>query len=152
MEIRNAKITDVPTIHQLINYYAELDRMLFRDKAEIYENLQTFAVAVDNNQVVGCCSLQIIWHDLAEIKSLAVSNDCKSKGVGRALVNAALETAAKLCVGRVFALTLECGFFEKLGFEKLDKDSLPMKVWRDCAKCAKQQNCDEFAYIKTIRL
>jgi len=150
MEIRNAKITDVPMIHQLINYYAELDRMLFREKADIYENLQSFAVAVDGGDVVGCCSLQIIWEDLAEIKSLAVDVNCKSKGIGSGLVEAAIERAAELEIERVFALTLERGFFEKLGFEKLDKDLLPMKAWRDCARCAKQENCDEFAYIMKL--
>jgi len=32
----------------------------------------------------------------------------------------------------------------------ISKDSLPMKVWSDCAKCPKQQNCDEIAVIIDI--
>jgi len=72
MKVRSAKISDVKAIYALINSYAERDKMLFRSMADIYENLQAFTVAELNGNVVGCCALQIIWSDLAEIKSLAV--------------------------------------------------------------------------------
>ncbi|MHC4639236.1 MAG: GNAT family N-acetyltransferase, partial [Planctomycetota bacterium] len=72
MKVRNAKITDAKAIYALISSYAEQDKMLFRSLADIYENLQTFTVVELNGNVVGCCSLQVIWSDLAEIKSLAV--------------------------------------------------------------------------------
>jgi amino-acid N-acetyltransferase len=150
MNIRSAKISDAKAIYSLINSYAEQDKMLFRSMADIYENLQAFAVAELNGRVVGCCALQIIWSDLAEIKSLAVDEGHKNQGVGKSLVAAVLERAAQLDLPKVFALTLDPAFFEKLGFEVVEKDSLPMKVWSDCAKCPKQQNCDETAVIKTI--
>lgn len=150
MKVRNAKIGDVEAIHSLITTYAERDRMLFRSKADIYENLQSFMIVDSNDGVVGCCALQIIWSDLAEIKSLAVDKHKLSFGVGKMLVNSALDQAARLAVQRVFALTLEPDFFEKLGFEIIEKDDLPMKVWSDCAKCSKRENCDEIAVVKTI--
>lgn len=150
METRNAKITDAKAIYSLINYYAEQDKMLFRSMADIYENLQSFIVAESNSNIAGCCALQIIWSDLAEIKSLAVDEANSNKGIGKLLVNAALERASQLGVPQVFALTLYPDFFKKAGFELIQMDKLPMKVWRDCAKCSKQQNCDETAVIKTI--
>ena len=124
--------------------------MLFRSLAEIYENLQSFLVAELDGRIVGCCALQIIWADLAEIKSLAVETASISRGVGRLLVSEAIAKASRLGLVRIFALTLEPTFFEKQGFEIIAMDSLPMKVWSDCAKCPKQQNCDEIAVIKTI--
>ena len=150
MEVRSAKISDVEAICSLINCYAERDEMLFRSKADIYENLQAFIVAELNGSVVGCCALQIVWSDLAEIKSLAVDEANKGLGVGKAIVDAAIEQARKLGLQRVFALTLTPDFFEKLGFEIIEKDALPMKVWSDCARCPKQQNCDETAVIKIV--
>ncbi|MFQ6034614.1 MAG: N-acetyltransferase [Sedimentisphaerales bacterium] len=150
MRVRKAKILDVEAIYSLINYYAERDRMLFRSKADIYENLQSFLAAELDGKVVGCCALQIIWSDLAEIKSLAVDQANKDKGIGKMLVAAAIEQARQLGLPRIFALTLDPAFFERLGFEIVEKDSLPMKVWKDCAKCSKQQNCDEIAVIKTV--
>ncbi len=151
MEVRDAKIADVGVVCSLINYYAEHDKMLFRSMADIYENLQTFLVAEADGKVVGCCALEVVWSDLAEIKSLAVDHENKDKGIGRILVSTALDRARRLGVPKVFALTLETDFFERLGFARVDRDSLPMKVWSDCARCPKQQNCDEIAVIKQLQ-
>ncbi len=150
MKVRNAKIADAKAICSLISNYAERDRMLPRSMPDIYENLQAFTVVELNGNVVGCCALAIIWADLAEIKSLAVDEAKKGSGVGKVLVNTALERARQLGLARIFALTLNPDFFEKLGFHIIEKDSLPMKVWKDCAKCPKQQNCDEIAVINTL--
>ena len=145
MKVRSAKITDAKAIHALISSYAELDRMLFRSMADIYEKLQTFIVAELDGVVAGCCAMEVIWSDLAEIKSLAVDQENRGKGIGKMLVAAALERAAALGVPKVFALTLEPDFFLRLGFKIVSMDELPMKVWSDCARCTKQQNCDETA-------
>ena len=150
MEIRSAKISDVKAIHTLVSSYAERDRMLFCTMADIYEKLQTFSVAEADGSVVGCCALEVIWSNLAEIKSLAVDQTQKEKGIGRMLVTAAIEQAVRLGVPKVFALTLEPDFFKKLSFEVVEKEALPMKVWSDCAKCSKQENCDEIAVVKEV--
>lgn len=150
MEIREAKIPDVEAICSLITSHAELDKMLFRSKADIYENLQSFLVAEIDGNIVGCCALQVVWAELAEIKSLAVDENFAGRGIGRGLVCSAVEKARHLGLGRVFALTLEESFFEKSGFKKVDKDTLPMKVWTDCARCPKQDNCDEIAVLLTL--
>jgi amino-acid N-acetyltransferase len=150
MNVRCAKISDVKAINALISSYAELDRMLFRSLADIYENLQTFTVVELDGKVIGCCALEIIWADLAEIKSLAVDAANKGKGAGKMLVADVMKKAAQLGVPKVFALTMEPDFFIKLGFNMVEKDKLPMKVWSDCARCTKQQNCDETAVIKEV--
>ena len=150
MNVRNARISDVQAIHALISSYAERDRMLFRSMSDVYESLQTFIVAELDGDVVGCCGLEVIWSDLAEIKSLAVDGTKKAMGIGKMMVTAALEQAAALGVPRVFALTLEPAFFQKLSFEVVEKEALPMKVWSDCARCPKQQHCDEIAVIKNL--
>ena len=148
MTIRQANVHDVQAIHSIICDSAEHDRMLFRSLADIYENLQTFLVAQSETRITGCCALEVVWADLAEIKSLAVDNAVRGQGVGRALVEKALDQARALAVPRIFALTMEQRFFEKLGFTAVAKDELPMKVWRDCARCPKQQECDEIAVIR----
>jgi amino-acid N-acetyltransferase len=150
VKVRRAKISDAKVICSLINYYAEHDKMLFRPLAEIYENLQTFLVAEEEHKTIGCCALEVIWSDLAEIKSLAIEASNRGQGVGTALVQAALEQARYLGVPRVFALTLEPRFFERVGFAVIRKEDLPMKVWSDCAKCPKQTQCDEVAVVRTL--
>ncbi|MFA5291753.1 MAG: N-acetyltransferase [Phycisphaerae bacterium] len=151
MKVRNATVNDVEAIYSLISHNAQFDKMLFRSRAYIFDNLQLFSVAEVHNQVIGCCALAVIWSDLAEIKSLAVAEEYQNKGIGRALVEKAVEQAKNLGVKKVFALTLVPKFFEKYGFAVVDKKTLPMKVWSDCAKCTKQDNCDEIAVEKEIK-
>ena len=93
MKVRSANVADVKAIHGLINAYAERDQMLFRSMADIYKNLQTFLVVELDGQVVGCCALEVIWSDLAEIKSLAVDEAHQGQGGRSMLVNAAVEQA-----------------------------------------------------------
>jgi amino-acid N-acetyltransferase len=150
MQVRDAKIKDVQAIHRLINSYAEVDRMLYASVSDIYERLLTFTVAEENGSVIGCCAMQILWENLAEIKSLAVDEAHFGKGAGKALVEGCKDKARRLGLGKVFTLTMEPAFFEKLGFVRVDMNTLPMKVWSDCANCPKQNNCDEIALECTL--
>ncbi|MHC4233012.1 MAG: N-acetyltransferase, partial [Planctomycetota bacterium] len=145
MRIRDATIEDVERIHELVNGYAELDKMLFASMSTIYENLQIFKVAELDGETVGCCALKVLWKDLAEIKSLAVDEAQFGKGIGRALVLGCVEKAKELGLKKIFTLTLEPDFFTKVGFVLVQKDTLPMKVWSDCTECPKQDHCDEIA-------
>ncbi|AQQ71652.1 Amino-acid acetyltransferase [Limihaloglobus sulfuriphilus] len=151
MIIRQAKTSDAEAINELISRYAELDKMLFRSMASIYELIQTFAVAEEDGRVLGCGALSVVWKDLAEIKSLAVAEGCQGKGIGRSIVEFCLEKARSLGIKDVFALTLEPQFFEKLGFHRVNRLELPMKVWSDCAMCPKQDNCDEIALVISLK-
>jgi amino-acid N-acetyltransferase len=145
MIARDAVIQDIKAMHALISCYAEYDRMLFCSLSDLYEQIQSFKVAEDDGQVVGCCALKVLWEDIAEVKSLAVDQRYFGKKVGSLLVKACIEKARTLGLKRVFTLTLEPVFFEKNGFKRVDRQTLPMKVWRDCAQCPKQDHCDEIA-------
>jgi len=148
--IRNARLDDVPAIHELISAHAGRGRMLFRSLANLYESLRDFKLCELDGQIVGCCSLQIIWSDLAEIKSLAVHPGFQGRGIGKALVQDLIAEAKTLHLPRIFTLTLEQEFFEKLGFQKVPMDTLPLKVWSDCVQCPKQDHCDEIALILSL--
>jgi len=165
--IRPATIHDVPRIQQIINSHAELGRMLFKSYAQLFEDLRDFAVyeldATDRpsngdgaagcghaSPIVGCVALTIIWADLAEVRSLAVDETCRGRGVGSKLVEWSVEEARRLHIRKLFALTYEQRFFEKLGFEIVPKESLPLKVWSDCVRCPKNENCDEIAVVRTL--
>ena len=141
--IRNARIDDVAAIRDLINYHAELGLMLFRSPSGMYDAIRDFTVFEEQGEIIGCCAMAVMWADLAEIRSLSVDPERQGRGVGGALVEAALEDARKLRIPRVFTLTLEEGFFARFGFDRVPKDSLPMKVWSDCIACPRQDNCDD---------
>jgi len=143
--VRKAKIKDAERIQILINEYAKLGLMLPRSIQSIYENIRDFWVYEEEGKVLGTCALTIFWSDLAEIRSLAVDREHTGRGIGTALVRRALEESKEFGIFRVFTLTYQVKFFEKLGFKVIDKEKLPQKIWRDCINCVKFPNCDETA-------
>ena len=143
--IRKARMSDVEPIHALITLFSRQELMLPRSRAELYESLRDFLVVERYGKIIGCGALSIEWDDLAEIKSLAVAREYQRRGLGRRLAKACLGEAQRLGIGRVFALTFAPAFFEHLGFERVDRESLPHKVWSDCIKCPKFPDCDELA-------
>jgi amino-acid N-acetyltransferase len=148
--IRKAKIQDIKAIQTLINSFAEKKLMLPRSLNELYENLRDFWVFVDGKKIVGCAALHISWDDLAEIKSLAVSENWQGKGIGKELISVCLKEARELGSKKVFVLTYRMKYFNRLGFKRVKHDDLPHKVWAECINCPKFPNCQEIALIKDI--
>jgi amino-acid N-acetyltransferase len=144
-KVRKARIKDAERIQFLINEYAKLGLMLPRSIQSIYENIRDFWVYEEGGRVLGACALTIFWGDLAEIRSLAVDPEHTGRGIGTALVKEALREAQEFGIPRVFTLTYQVKFFEKLGFKVIDKERLPHKIWKDCINCVKFPNCDETA-------
>jgi amino-acid N-acetyltransferase len=149
--IRKARLKDVKEMQHLIKLNSTRGEMLPRSLSELYDNIRDFFVAVRNRKVVGICALHVCWEDLGEVRSLAVDEKSRRKGVGAALVKACLEEAKLLGVERVFALTYQTEFFERLGFKRVDKSVLPHKIWTDCLKCVKFPDCDEVAVVKELQ-
>ncbi|ADU66947.1 N-acetyltransferase [Desulfurispirillum indicum] len=146
MEATKATIADVKQIHTIINRFAQEQLMLPKALSDIYETIRDFFVLRDEQgQVTACGALHVIWEDLAEIRSLAVAHGFQGQGLGSCIVSACLQEANFLGVRRIFALTYQKPFFEKMGFHEVEKSELPHKIWADCVKCAKFPECDEIA-------
>ncbi|MCP4402557.1 MAG: N-acetyltransferase [bacterium] len=148
MRIRQAKATDVNAIHELIKAHSDYQLMLPRSKYKIASRLQGFVVVEDSqNNIVGCGALTILWDDLAEIQSLSIEKESQGKGYGKKIVRLLIERANALAIPKVLTLTYQVDFFSKLGFQLIDKDSIPRKLWGECLECPKLENCDETAMI-----
>jgi len=151
--IRRATIADIPALGKIINDCAEFGLMLHRSMEFLYEHARDFHVAIDDNkEVVGVCGLGIIWGNLAEVYALAVSPSQRGKGLGKQLVMAVIAEAESLGIAKLMSLTYEQTFFEKCGFTVLDRQQLPMKVWSECARCPKNQACDEIAMVRELNV
>jgi amino-acid N-acetyltransferase len=149
--IRKARISDVRSVHVLVMHFADQGLLLPRSLSEIYDHLRDYTVMkTSDNNIVGVVALNICWEDLAEVKSLAVREDYQEQGIGRQLVEHCLSEAVVLGIYRVFTLTYQPKFFEKLGFKLVDKNSLPHKIWADCIKCPKFPDCDEIALLAEL--
>ena len=141
---------DVPALAELINHHAERGRMLHRSRAYLYERVLNFTVCEVNEGIGGCCALEPVWDDLAEIKSVAVYKDLQGKGIGNELISLSLKRAREIGVKRVFCLTREPKFFERMEFSLIERDRLPHKVWSDCVSCPVKDKCDEIAMLLKI--
>lgn len=147
--IRKASINDVRSMHGILTHYAARGLLLGRSLSDLYAQLRDFIIVEDDttNAVVGTCSLRICWDDIAEIRSLAVREDYHGRNLGRKMVETCIKESRDLGLKKIFVLTYVPAFFEKLGFNMVDKSVLPHKVWGDCIKCVKFPDCDEEALI-----
>jgi amino-acid N-acetyltransferase len=147
--IRKARIGDVREIQKMLASHAQQGELLPRSLSELFDNLRDIFVYVEDSQpqIMGTCSMHICWEDLAEIRSLVVREPFRRQGIGRRLVEACVSEAVTLGLYRIFVLTYQAQFFERLGFHQVDKATLPHKIWADCIKCVKFPECDETALV-----
>jgi len=149
-QLKKATMKDAREIHTLVNQFAKKEEMLPRSLNEIYENIRDFFICIEDGMIIGVAALHILWEDLAEIRSVAVSHAYQGKGIGKKLVRRCLSEAQALGVEKIFALTYHPDFFKAQGFKDVDKNSLPQKIWGECLKCHKFPECNEIAVIKIL--
>lgn len=143
LNIRKAILPDVEEMFELVNHYADKGLMLSRPRSMLYENIRDFVIIEKDGEIIGIGALHVLWNDLGELRTLAVKNNMLKQGIGRQIVEFILKEAKELKVQKVFTLTYQPGFFEKLGFTIIDKETMPHKVWTDCINCPKFPNCNE---------
>jgi len=149
--IRTATVRDVERILELLNHYAAEGLLLPRSRNDIYDNLRDFLVfAEGRNGICGVSALHVCWQDLGEIRSLAVAPDHLRLGIGKRLVIECEQEARQLGLERVFTLTYQQEFFTRSGYQVIDKNQLPHKIWGDCLNCIKFPDCDEIAMLKNL--
>lgn len=131
MEIRAARTSDIKGIRRLIDLYAPEGRLLTKETVTLYESVQEFTVAVDGNTVVGCGALHVLWEDLAEVRTVAVSEELRGKGIGHQILDSITQRAVTLGIERIFCLTFETGFFGRHGFEVIDGTPVDPSVYAE---------------------
>ena len=144
---RKAVMHDIPPILDLINAYAAQGIMLPRTEFELSEAIRDFTVVTLGGELLGCGALHFYTPTLGEIRSLAVHQRAKTRGVGRELVDALVKEAQEYELDAVFAFTYVVDFFRKVGLHEVERGALPLKAWKDCVRCPKFQACDEIAVL-----
>jgi amino-acid N-acetyltransferase len=148
--IQKASTRHIQPLLRLINGYAAKGIMLPRTEFEMAENIRDFTLVMNGDSVVGCGALHFYSPTTAEIRSLAVDSNTTRRGIGRTIVEA-LEREAREChLHSIFALTTVAGFFRKLGFAEVERGEFPLKVWKDCIRCAKIACCHEKSVVKYL--
>jgi len=151
LTVRKAAMRDIRPILELINSYAAKGIMLARTEFELSEAIRDFTVVTAGKELLGCGALHFYSPAVAEIRSLAVHESAKTRGVGRKLVEALVAEANQYELAVVFAFTYVVEFFNKVGFHQVERGALPLKAWKDCVRCPKFQACDEVAVLRVLR-
>ncbi len=153
--IRQAQPEDITELVELINGFAARNLMLPRTPEAVLKTLPDWLVAVERDTgggetLLGCGALVALTPELAEVRSLAVHERGQGKGVGSIVVEHLVALAKAREFSQVCALTLREEFFQRLGFEIVDRWSISPKVWQECIYCPKFHRCDEVAVMKYL--
>lgn len=105
-----------------------LDGMDMRTSDLTPAMLRDFLLQRAEGRVAGVVGLEIMG-EVALLRSLAVDENGRRRGLGGALVHAAERHALERGVRRLFLLTTTAvDFFEKRGFQPTDKRQAPARV------------------------
>jgi amino-acid N-acetyltransferase len=117
VELRTAQSADLPGVLALLGK-AELPT------AGVTESVSQFVVAESQGKLVGVVGLEV-YGASALLRSAAVEESWRGTGVGRVLVERALEVARERGIKDVYLLTTTAEhYFPKFGFACVSRDSV----------------------------
>lgn len=145
MSVRRARMSDVDSIYQLTNFWADKGEILPRSRDNIIHDIQNFVVAELDGKVVGSASLYIYQTGLAEIRSVVLQDDAQQQGQGKALIQYLLEFAYQMELEQIIVLTYIPQYFQQLGFNLIDKSSLADNIIEDSEPSPHKDPADEVA-------
>lgn len=131
--VRRARTSDVPAIKALVDIYAG-KILLEKNLVNIYEAVQEFWVAEEDDELIGCGALHVLWADLGEVRTVAVHPKVRGRGVGHLIVSRLLDVARELRLERIFVLTFEVEFFARHGFAEIDGTPVTAEVYEEMCR------------------
>ena len=118
-------------IRELVRPYVDRRAIVPKPAVAYYESLQEFRLVELDGRLAGCGALHVMWDDVAEVRTLAVADWAKGRGVGGVLLRALLDEALEIGVRRVFCLTFETGFFARYGFVEIEGQAVDPAVYAE---------------------
>ncbi len=121
VEIRKANASDLDSISLLLaSEHLPL--------AGVPGNIENFHVAEVADTIVGSVGIEL-YGDYALLRSVAVSQALKGRGIGRRLVTEAMDDAKSRGVRALYLLTTTAeSYFPAFGFEKVERSTFPSEL------------------------
>jgi amino-acid N-acetyltransferase len=145
--VRKARSRDIDIIYDLIRPFWREGLILERTRDDIRNSLTRFRIALVDGTPAGVISYHDYGKHLKEIRSLAVKRDYGRRGIGSRLVKSLIRSLMSPDSPKVFVLSYSPVFFEKNHFIRVDKETLPEKIWKDCIDCKDADKCGETALV-----
>jgi len=128
--VRPAKPADVPAIEALL----EAAHLPARQVAEF---IDSFLVAEQGGRIVAVGGIEV-YEDTAVLRSVAVDETLRGKGLGREVAAQLMENARAAAAADLYLFTVDSWpFWQKLGFVEI-----PMPDWR-----APAQRCWQWRFV-----
>ena len=141
-------VSDIKDMQNLVKGEVDSGTILLRTEDEMATTIRSYTAVKVDGILAGFCALHVHSINLAEIRSLIVSEEARGKQLGKKLVEHCLEEGKKLGLKEILSLTYARKFFEDLNFKEISKESLPEhKIWADCIRCKHFPICDEIALL-----
>lgn len=150
IRVRPAQTKDVRAIRELIDLYSLQRRLLEKETVTLYESVQEFTVAEREGKVIGCGALHVMWEDLAEVRTLAVFEEYRGKGIGAMMLQEIFNRAHALGVKRIFCLTFETDFFSRHGFHEIEGAPVEQDVYAQLLR-SYDQGVAEFLDLESVK-
>ena len=145
--LRSAKDSEAQTLHALISANIKEGHLLPRTLDELTVRASRFVVATRGRQIVGCAELAALSPQVAEVRSLAVDQGERGKGVGTVIVDELRRRARREGFEKLCAFTHAPGYFIQMGFSIVPHTWLVEKLMTDCVKCPLFRACGQYAMV-----
>lgn len=149
--LRTGIFDDAGAIHALIMRHLDEGHLLPRELAEIAVHAHRFVVVCQDDRIVACAELAPLSREVSEVRSLVVSEDARSLGLGRELIDELVERATMAGFERLCAFTHAPSYFVQLGFSMVPHVWLPEKIVTDCHSCPHFRRCGQYAVLRELR-
>ena len=150
IQIRTATEQEADAVHELIDEHLAEGHLLPRELGEILVHAGRFVVAVQDEEVLACAELAPLSRSVAEVRSMVVSHEARSRGVGRRLIDELVRRAQAAGFDKLAAFTHSPGFFVHLGFSIVPHEWVPEKIVTDCHSCSQFRRCGQYAVVRTL--
>jgi len=148
--VRPARTGDIKSIRSIIDAYVLGRRLLSKETVTLYESVQEFIIAEYEGAIVGCGALHVLWEDLAEVRTVAVLESMRGKGVGNAIIENIVTRARSIGVERIFCLTFETDFFARNGFEVIEGTPVAPEVYQQLLR-SYDEGVAEFLDLERVK-
>ena len=133
---RKSLASEAEAIVSLVAPFTSDGSVLPRTVSDILEHLENFLVAIHSTnelpeKVVGCVALRDFGDGLEEIRTLCVHPDYHGKQIASGLLNQCFTLAKSRNTTRLFALSLRPNLFLRKGFDHVEKEYFPDRIWED---------------------
>jgi N-acetylglutamate synthase-like GNAT family acetyltransferase len=149
--LRAATAADAPAIHALIVEHLAEGHLLPRELDEVRAHARRFLVATRGDRIVGCAELAPLSRAVSEVRSLVVTRDARSLGLGGEIIDELVRQATAAGFDTVCAFTHAPSHFVRLGFSIVPHVWVPEKIVTDCQACPLFRRCGQYPVVRALR-